>query len=69
MSAQAYVTVCFMVTVQVDPADEELLDRFDESSGPFSIFDVVRGEIESNLESVSYVRRVSVKRKRKEVNT
>lgn len=55
-----YITIVFAVTVQVDPTDDELLDRFDESKGSFSITDVVRAEIESNLESVSYVRHVSV---------
>ena len=57
-----YVTVQVIVTVDVDPSDDELLDRFDESSGSFSIAEVVRAEIESNLESVSYVRHVSVER-------
>ena len=55
-----YITVELGVTVQVDPTDDELLDRFDQSSGSFSITDVVRAEIESNLESVSYVRHVSI---------
>jgi len=55
----ACITVRLLVTVAVDPSDGELLDRFDESSGSFSIAEVVRAEIESNLESVSYVRRVS----------
>lgn len=54
------ITVRVMVTVGVDPSDDELLDRFDESSSSFSIAEVVRAEIESNLESVSYVRSVSV---------
>ena len=54
------ITVRLTVTVDVDPTDDELLDRFDQSSGSFSITDVVRAEIESNLESVSYVRQVSV---------
>ena len=58
----AYITVLVLVTVDVDPSDGELLDRFDESSGSFSIAEVVRAEIESNLESVSYVRRVSIER-------
>lgn len=56
------ITVQVMVTVDVDPSDDELLDRFDESSGSFSIADVVRAEIASNLESVSYVRHVAVER-------
>ena len=30
-----YITVRLMVTVDVDPSDDELLDRFDESSGSF----------------------------------
>ena len=55
-----YITVEFAVTVQVDPTDDELLDRYDQASGPFSITDVVRSEIRSNLESVSYVRHVSI---------
>jgi len=55
-----YLTVKFIVTVQVDPSDDELLDRYDESSSPFSVADVVRSEIQSNLESVSYVRHVAV---------
>jgi len=54
------ITVRLTVTVDVDPTDEELLDRFDRSNGPFSITEVVRAEIESNLESVSYVRHVSI---------
>ncbi len=57
-----YITVRLMVTVDVDPSDDELLDRFDESSGSFSIADVVRAEITSNLESVSYVRDITVQR-------
>lgn len=60
--ANCCITVRVMVTVDVDPSDDELLNRFDESSGSFSIADVVRAEIESNLESVSYVRHVSVER-------
>lgn len=55
-----YITVRLVVTVQVDPTDDELLDKYDESGGPFSVADVVRAEIESNLESVSYVRHVSI---------
>ena len=55
-----YLTVKFIVTVQVDRSDDELLDRYDESSSPFSVADVVRSEIQSNLESVSYVRHVAV---------
>ena len=55
-----YITVELAVTVQVDPTDDELLDRYDESSGQFSVADVVRSEVQSNLESVSYVRHVAV---------
>ncbi len=64
-----YVAVRLVITVHVDSADGDLLDRFDESGGPLSIFDVVRNEIESNLDSIRYVRRVSIKPKRKEVKT
>lgn len=56
-----YVTVEVAVTVLVDPSDSELLDRLDESRGSLSIAGVVRAEVEANLESVSYVRRASVK--------
>lgn len=55
-----YITVRLSVTVHIDPTDDELLDRYDESSGPFSVADVVRSEVQSNLESVSYVRHVVV---------
>jgi hypothetical protein len=48
------------VMVTVDPGDEELLDRIRESRGALSIADVVCNEIESNLESVSYVESVAV---------
>jgi hypothetical protein len=64
---ERYIAVTFIVAVHVDPKDDELLDRF-ESNGSFSISEVVRAEIESNLESVSYVRHVSVKPNRKEVS-
>lgn len=52
------VRVVVRVVVTVDPADPELLDVINESGGTFSVADVVRAEIESNLESVSYVRHV-----------
>jgi hypothetical protein len=57
---EGIVEVRFTVTVYVDPAEDDLLAMIKESGGSFSILDVVRGEIESNLESVSYVRHVSV---------
>lgn len=59
---KAHITVRFKVTVDVDPTDDELLDRFDESSGQLSVGKVVGDEIESNLNSVSYVRYVSLER-------
>lgn len=49
------------MAVTVDPTDDELVDRVEKPTGHFSISEVVSAEIESNLESVSYVRRVSVK--------
>jgi hypothetical protein len=57
---KSYTTVRLAITVEVDPASNELLDLFDRSCGSFSISDVVRSEIESNLESVPYVRHVSI---------
>jgi len=47
------------VTVVIDRASDELLERLDNSAGAASPADVVRSEVESNLESVGYVRRVS----------
>lgn len=61
------VVVTVIVTVHVDPDNGELLERSDVSSGPLSVEEVVRAEVESNLESVSYVRHVSVKPIGKEV--
>ena len=46
------------VTVCIDRANEELLERLDNSAGAASPVDVVRNEVASNLESVGYVRRV-----------
>jgi hypothetical protein len=48
------------VMVTVDPADEELIERIQQSGGALSVADVVCNEIESNLESVSYVTAVAV---------
>ena len=44
------------VTVDVDPNDDALLAQIRESNGNFSIGDIARAEIESTLESVSYVK-------------
>jgi hypothetical protein len=57
---QQPTAVRFNVTVYVDPTDEQLWNTIRRSRGRLSFKDVVRDEIESNLESVSYVRRVSV---------
>jgi hypothetical protein len=59
-SGTAYTVLTFIVIVCIDPTADELLDAFDKSVGSFSVAEVVSSEIESNLESVSYVRRVSV---------
>ena len=59
-SDSRHIAIMFAVTVHVDPTDEELLAAISESGGSSSIVDVVRSEIESNLESVSYVRHVSI---------
>jgi hypothetical protein len=47
------------VTVWVDPTNEELLDSM-RSLAHRSLEKIVLGEIQSNLESVSYVRKVNV---------
>jgi hypothetical protein len=54
------VQVVLDLTVQVDPEDEQLLEIVRRSRRPLTIPDVVRCEVESNLESVPYVRRVSI---------
>lgn len=59
-SEKRYVTVRLSLTVLVDANDHELLDRYDETNGSFSVANIVRSEVQSNLESVSYVRRVTV---------
>lgn len=60
-SDKGYITIKLAVTILVDPTDDELLDRFDESRR-LSIGKLIGDEIESNLNSVSYVRYVSVER-------
>jgi hypothetical protein len=54
------VSVVLAMTVQVDPDDVPLVEILAVSGGTCSIADVVRAEVESNLESVSYVRHVSI---------
>jgi hypothetical protein len=56
-----HMSVRLLVAVTVDPTDDELVDRVEGPTGLLSISEVVSAEIESNLESVSYARRVSVK--------
>jgi len=50
------VVLDIRVRVHVDPADSGIVEQMRESKGDLSILDIVRAEIESNLESVSYVR-------------
>jgi hypothetical protein len=54
------IAVRIAITVYVNPTKPELLDIINRSGGSRSIIDVVRCEIESNLESVSYVRHAFV---------
>jgi RadC-like JAB domain len=54
------ITVSVAVTVSVDPDDSDLIDRLRGSATRLSIPEVIAAEIESHLESVSYVTRVSV---------
>lgn len=54
------VCIRVIVTVYVDTTDDTIQSAITESGGLFSAADVVRAEIESNLESVSYVRHVSL---------
>lgn len=62
-----FVCVALIVTVEVDSADSELLERLGEADGRASVVDIVSAEINSNLESVSYVCQVSVIPRGKEV--
>ena len=57
---QRLVPVVVVLTAYVDPNDEGLWDVIRKSQGSLRIADVVRAEIQSNLESVSYVRRLSI---------
>ena len=52
------VEVRIAVLVQVDSSDTELLDRMSQSDPSPAVSDVVRSEIQSNLESLSYVQQV-----------
>jgi hypothetical protein len=54
------VVVRMIVAVCVDPTADELSDKVSESQSSLSIDDVVRSEIASNLESISFVRHVSI---------
>lgn len=54
------VAIPFIVIAVVDASSEELWQAVRESDGSRTFSDVVRSEIESNLESVSYVRHVSI---------
>ena len=55
-----FVEVRLTLRVQVDPKDDTLIETFRDSDGTLSVADVVRAEVESNLNSVSYVRDVNV---------
>jgi hypothetical protein len=50
--------ITILVAVQVDAGDKGLAEPLEQVGGPFSLTDVVCCEIQSNLESLSYVREV-----------
>jgi hypothetical protein len=56
---EVLVTVEVRVVVHVDPTDDALRACRSQSQPARFIHDVVRDEIESNLASISYVRRVT----------
>ena len=49
------MTFTFEVRVEVDPTDQGLAERIDEGGDTYSVADVLRAEIESNLESLDCV--------------
>jgi len=60
-SAATSISVRVVVIVTVDPRDLQLLQLVERSNGGQSIADIVCDEIESNLQSVSYVNYVDAK--------
>lgn len=52
------VSITIVLTAYLDPSAEELWDAIRNGSPSFT--DAVRSEIRSNLESVSYVRHVTI---------
>ena len=55
------VEVWVRVIVRVDPTDPSLLESMHEAAASFAFETLVKNEIQSNLESVPYVRSVEVK--------
>jgi hypothetical protein len=64
-SISSLVEVSVLVVASVDAEDEDLSEAVRDSRGDRTIADVVRDEIKSNLESVSYVRHVAIMTKSK----
>ena len=59
-SVSSLVEVSVLVVASVDAEDEDLSEAVRDPRGDRTIADVVRDEIKSNLESVSYVRHVAI---------
>ena len=59
-SVSSLVEVSVLVVASVDAKDEDLSEAVRDSRSDRTIADVVRDEIKSNLESVSYVRHVAI---------
>ena len=58
--AEDGVRINLAVIISVNPQHPSLLRVIAESEGRYSIADVLRSEIESNLKSLGYVTRVTV---------
>ncbi len=59
---EGLVPIMIILVTHIDPTDETLRDAIRHGSPSFT--EVVRSEIRSNLESVSYVRHVAIMKPR-----
>jgi hypothetical protein len=60
---EGLVPIHIFITVYVDGSNEELWDAVRQSKGLRTFSDVVRDEVASNLDSLTYVRHFTIMRK------